>query len=112
MCLEGVDAAGSGALHDDRERIRAAQQGAELDDPLRDVFDRVAPELVERLGDSALVRLVEVVGRGGPTVTGAPTVSGGGHETASLLVVRSEVGWRIRDLIDAGGSAQPTAGRD
>ena len=86
ICLDRVDAVGSGALEDDRAAIRAAQQGGELPDPLEGATGSGAPVLIERLGDSALVRL-------------------GDAASASLLLVKSEAGWRIRDVIAAGGPA-------
>ena len=85
ICLDRVDESGSGALKDDRGAIRAAQQGGELPDPLESAGPG-APVLIERLGDSALVRLGEAA-------------------SASLLLVKGEAGWRIRDVIAAGGPA-------
>ena len=103
LCLEGVDQPDSGALRDDRETIRIAQQGGELPRPLVDAETRLAPELVERLGDSALVRLAEAASA---TPTTAPTIAptmtpSARREPASLLLVKGEAGWRIRDLIVA-----------
>lgn len=80
-CLDQVDAADSGALKDDQSAIRAAQQGGELPDPLWGGADKDSAVLIERLGDSALVRL------------GDPS-SG-----ASILVVKGDAGWRIRDVV-------------
>jgi protein tyrosine kinase len=82
-CLDGVDETGSSALDDDQAALRAAQQGGELPDPLPDVTNGSQVVLIERLGDSALVRL------------------GGAPSDPSLLVVRSVDGWRIRDVIVA-----------
>ncbi|MFT4283260.1 MAG: hypothetical protein QM598_00325 [Protaetiibacter sp.] len=78
LCLEEVDQAGSAALADDRRGVEALRGGGEAALP---AVDPVSPQLVERLGDSALVRL-------GPET--AP---------ASLLIVRGEAGWRIRDWV-------------
>ena len=86
ICLDRVDEVGSAALEDDRATIRTAQQGGELPDPLEGAAGG-APVLIERLGDSALVRL------------------GDDPASASLLMVKGEGGWRIRDVIAAGGSA-------
>ena len=86
ICLDRVDEAGSGALEDDRAAIRKTQQGGELPDPLEGASGAGVPELIERLGDSALVRL-------------------GDAASASLLLVKSEAGWRIRDVIAAGRSS-------
>ena len=89
ICLDRVDEAGSSALDGDRAAIRAAQQGGELPDPLERAgtgAGRAAPVLIERLGDSALVRL-------------------GDAASASLLLVKGEAGWRIRDVVAAAASA-------
>ncbi|PZQ91484.1 MAG: hypothetical protein DI534_00380 [Leifsonia xyli] len=80
LCLEEVDQPGSAALAVDRAGIRALRAGAEAEVP------RPQPgelRVVERLGDGALLAI-------GPET--AP---------ASLLVMRSEAGWRIRDWIAA-----------
>ncbi|MEO6533009.1 MAG: protein kinase [Pseudolysinimonas sp.] len=91
-CLDRVDEPSSGALKDDQMAIRTAQQGAELPDPLTATGEG-APVLIERLGDSALVRL------------------GAGASAPTLLLVKGEAGWRVRDVIVAGGRQGPTASR-
>lgn len=91
-CLDQVDESGSSALSDDQAAIRGAQQGGELPDPALGTTGSVPPELIERLGDSALVRL------------------DGAASSASLLLVKVDGAWRIRDVIDAG--ATPTARPD
>jgi len=91
-CLDQIDESGSSALSDDQAAIRGAQQGGELPDPALGTTGSVPPELIERLGDSALVRL------------------GGAASSASLLLVKVDGAWRIRDVIDAG--ATPTARPD
>jgi hypothetical protein len=80
LCLEQVDQAGSAALAEDRAALRTLRDGHEAWFASVDPIDA---RLVERLGDSALVEL-------GPET--AP---------ASLLLMRSEAGWRIRDWIAA-----------
>lgn len=79
-CLETVDQLGSAALGDDRAAIDELRAGGEA--APRSV-EATEAQLLERLGDSALVRI-------GPET--AP---------ASLLLVRGEAGWRIRDWIAA-----------
>lgn len=91
-CLDGVDETGSRALDDDQAAIRRAQQGGELPDPSAAASGDGPPTLIERLGDSALVRL------------------GSAASSPSLLLVKVDGVWRIRDVVDA--SAAPTAGRD
>jgi len=78
LCLESVDQQGSAALEVDRRAMQALRAGDEARYP---VVEAVDARLVERLGDSALVQL-------GPQT--AP---------ASLLLMRSEAGWRIRDWV-------------
>lgn len=80
-CLELVDAPGSSALDADQAAVRVGQRGGELPDPLSGSTDQAAVVLVERLGDSALVRL------------------GSEASDSSLLLVRGDHGWRIRDVI-------------
>jgi hypothetical protein len=82
-CLDGVDQQGSAALSLDRELIVALQNGTGELPSSMDVVS-VDLKLVERLGDTALVTL------------------GGGVETtpASLLLMKGEAGWRIRDYLE------------
>lgn len=82
LCLDGVDQQGSAALADDQTLIRGLQDGAELPLPFTVVRGELTVE--ERLGDSALVAV------------GEPADS----EPASILMMRSEVGWRIRDYLE------------
>jgi hypothetical protein len=79
LCLDAVDQSGSAALDDDAELVSGVREGGEL--PTGGVIQAKAPELVERLGDSALVRL------------------GGNDKPASVLMIRTEAGWRIRDYL-------------
>lgn len=82
LCLDGVDQQGSAALADDQALIRGLQDGGELPMPFRVVPGELTVE--ERLGDSALI------------VVGEPADS----EPASILMMRSEAGWRIRDYLE------------
>lgn len=78
LCLDAVAQHGSAALAEDQQLIRALQEGGSTRPEL---FDG---ELVvsERLGGAALV-----------------TVTPENAEPASILLVRSEAGWRIRDYV-------------
>lgn len=78
LCLEQVDQSGSAALHIDRTALEAMRAGAA---GVRPVAEPSGARIVERLGGSVLVEL-------GPET--AP---------ASLLMMRSEAGWRIRDWV-------------
>lgn len=77
LCLDDVDQAGSAALADDAALVRAVQDGGELPT----LIEASEPVLVERLGDSAIVGL-------GPD-----------SEPASVLLMKGEAGWRIRDYL-------------
>jgi len=89
-CLDLVDGPGSSALSDDQAAIRAGQRGGELPDALSGPTDRLAVALVERLGDSALLRL-------GPAAS-----------DASVLLVKGDNGWRIRDVIAGVARTSPS----
>ncbi|HEY8913793.1 protein kinase domain-containing protein [Lacisediminihabitans sp.] len=78
-CLDSVDQAGSAAIEADENLIRTAQQDWRKPAPM--AADHA--ELVQRLGDSAMVRIVGA--------SGAPPAS-------LLLLVRGGAGWRIRDI--------------
>ena len=80
-------------MRDDQAAIRAAQQGGELPDPLASASDVGTPVLIERLGDSALVRL----GEAASAVDDADEHRLAPRRPASLLLVKGEAGWRIRD---------------
>ena len=81
LCLDAVDQAGSAALADDTALVRAIQNGGES---AHVALDASGAELVERLGDSAIVRL---------TATDPET------QPASLLLMKGEAGWRIRGYL-------------
>jgi hypothetical protein len=85
LCLEQVDQQASSALQADREAMRDMQAGGEAEFTSVDPIDA---RLVERLGDSVVVEL-------GPKTN-----------PASLLLMRSEAGWRIRDWLGAGRADQ------
>ncbi|WP_354566765.1 protein kinase [Glaciihabitans sp. UYNi722] len=81
-CLDGVNQKESAAMDADVGLIRRLQQGkdASPDESLDDV--QLQP--VQRLGDSAIVGF---------------TLPGDDAQPASLLMMKSDAGWRIRDLI-------------
>lgn len=85
LCLDGVDQQNSAALEADSYLIRGLQDGTG-EEPID--LRGAAPVLREYLGGSALVGLKLPVN---PEVGVAPQVS--------VLIVRGEAGWRIRDLI-------------
>jgi len=80
LCLDNVGQPDSAALTDDRMLIRAIEDGGEF--PHDGILDGELT-LVERLGDSALIDLPE------------------GSDPASILLMRTADGWRIRDYLAA-----------
>ncbi|MGN6325877.1 protein kinase domain-containing protein [Pseudolysinimonas sp.] len=86
LCLDAADQPDSAAADADREAIRVGQVGGRLPpDPLAGAGD-APPALTERIGGSALIAV------------------GGG---VSLLLVRGDDGWRIRDIIAPEPAATP-----
>jgi eukaryotic-like serine/threonine-protein kinase len=79
LCLDDVDEASSSAFSGDAAAIQRVQQGGEVTASGTESGDTAS--LVERLGDSALLSL------------------GAEHNPASVLMIRSEAGWRIRDFL-------------
>ena len=86
LCLDSVDQVDSSAAVADTSAILTAQESGELA-PDGVIVDGPA-EVVERLGDTALVRITP------------PDA-----EPASVLVIRTEAGWRIRGFPGAARSA-------
>lgn len=91
LCLDHVDQAGSAAMEADAYRVRIVQEGG-IESPEPSIVG-IAPTLVDRLGDSALLSLDRA-----------------GSAVGTLLLVRTEQGWRIRDLVFAGDAATAEPG--
>jgi hypothetical protein len=89
LCLDGVDEASSGAFSIDAALIQQIQTGGEIPASTRTVAATLRLRLTERLGDTALIDL------------------GGQSEPASILVIKTKAGWRIRDIL-SGAQASPT----
>jgi hypothetical protein len=83
ICLDAADQAGSVALATDGYTVRMTQQGTPASADV--VWDLRTASLAERTGDSALVTLTP--GPGDPE-----------RKPASLLVVKGEAGWRLREI--------------
>ena len=81
LCLDAVGQVGSSALDDDQRLVRSLQDGAESPQPF--LVDAEQVTLAERLGDTALLELVD-----------APEA-----QPASILLMKTEAGWRIRDYL-------------
>lgn len=77
LCLDDVDQQGSSALADDRATLDAIE--ADGTQPV--LLEAGAAEIVERLGDTVLISL------------------GTDSEPASVLLLKGEAGWRIRDYL-------------
>ena len=84
LCLGGVDQADSASMEADSHLIRQVQRGEEL--PVGALLTGVQLRLVQRFGDSAIIQILL------PGAGASPT------HPASLLIVKGETGWRIRDL--------------
>jgi hypothetical protein len=82
LCLDAVDQANSSALTTDQELVRSLQSGGESPRLLALESSRLL--VTESLGDTAIVAL------------DSPSDS----EPASILMMRSEAGWRIRDYLE------------
>ncbi|TFD33271.1 protein kinase [Cryobacterium cryoconiti] len=83
ICLDGVHQAQSAALAADTHALRMVQQGGGA--PVLEPLETWSAALVERTGDAALVSLH------------APDPE---RQPASVLVVKGEAGWRIREVFD------------
>jgi hypothetical protein len=86
LCLDEVDEASSGAYLADAAAIRQLQAGGETKSSA--IITAGAPKLVERLGDTVLIDL------------------GAESNPASVLMIKTEAGWRIRDFL-SGKQATP-----
>lgn len=85
LCLDGVDEDGSSALDSDGSLIRSLQEGGTgVGEPPLGGVDLT---LTQRLGDSAIIVL-------NPRTGARP-----GDIPRSLLLVKGEAGWRIRDVL-------------
>jgi hypothetical protein len=80
-CLESVVQPGSAIEASDRAALAAARDGETVPPT---AFDPATVEVVAEMGGAVLVRA-----RVGPE-----------HEPASLLLVRGEAGWRLREVFD------------
>lgn len=98
LCLEGVDQQNSAAMDADRREVIAAQQGSPPHPTAGARIDWNAAELtlVDELGDGVLIEAAV------PPATAAPTVGTTQSPSVSLmlLLVRTEEGWRIRDVFE------------
>ncbi|MBC7442919.1 MAG: hypothetical protein H7311_10455 [Ramlibacter sp.] len=83
VCLDGADQAQSSAMAADSYTIRLTQQGGASAAP--DDFSTWSPVLTDRTGDVALASL---------------TPPDAQRKPASVLVVKGEAGWRIREIFD------------
>lgn len=83
LCLDDVAHAGSAALAADQQLVRDLQQGAESPVELLAVSAKDLT-LEERMGDAALISLGDV----------------SDSEPASVLLMKTEAGWRIRDYLE------------
>jgi serine/threonine protein kinase len=110
LCLEGVNQSGSAAMAADRYAVRTSQQ-ADGEKPA----ESLGPDarLVERTGDSALVEITRIETDSAQPDDVRPDASpsssveepaAGDAQTkskpASLLIIKGEAGWRVREIFD------------
>ena len=91
LCLDTIDDQNSGAYGSDAALIEQLQGGTEI--PTSAIITASAPRLVEVLGNSAIVSL------------------GAQSNPASVLMIKTEAGWRIRSYlsgVQATASPAPT----
>lgn len=81
LCLGAVGQAGSAALAEDEAIVRSLQKGAQSPAAFTVTAAQVA--IGERLGNSAILELVDIAD----------------SEPASILLMKGESGWRIRDYL-------------
>lgn len=87
LCLDDIDEASSAAFASDAAAIQLIQQGGEVQHAAP-VGDSVS--LTERLGDTALLTL------------------GANSNPASILMIRTKAGWRIRDYLSGRQATNST----
>lgn len=100
ICLDRSHQQGSAAWDADGHLIRRMQEGKTSDDA---ALPDGRPSLVERMGNSALLALGLGPTESAATATGAKDVDISVPPPVTMLLVKGEDGWRIRDLI-VGGS--------
>jgi serine/threonine protein kinase len=89
LCLGGVDQGDSAALDADRALVRTKQEGGAV--PAESVISVRSIRLVNRMGNSALLNIDLNQGS-------APRTA-----SASVLLMKGTLGWRIRDILIAAG---------
>ena len=88
LCLDGVDDLGSPIADADAAGIRRAQQSGTAELPA--AYEPTSITLVEQNGGAALLSAHSI----GDAAGGVNT------KPASLLMIRSEAGWRLREIFD------------
>ncbi|MEO9104802.1 MAG: protein kinase [Terrimesophilobacter sp.] len=92
LCLDAVDQLGSAAMASDTAHVRLLQRGGSVDGSTvlstESAPKNLQVDVIERLGDTVLLSVTDV---------NSPQ----GANTLSLLLIRLDQGWRIRDLVVA-----------
>jgi serine/threonine protein kinase len=91
-CLEGTDQIGSALLDADQSTVARARGGTAK--PAGSDYARYQASLIERTGNSALVGLTP------PSMGSGATASPGNSKPASVLVIKGEAGWRLREIFE------------
>ncbi|MDH6237033.1 hypothetical protein [Cryobacterium sp. CG_9.6] len=92
VCLDTADQSGSTAMSGDSYTVRLLQQGGALTS--EPDYTTLVVELVERTGNMALLSLSPPGSEG----TGSDTRGELNSKPASVLVVKGEAGWRLREI--------------
>ncbi len=96
LCLDAVDHEGSAILEADQWAIRRAQQGEGDGVPIA----IAGATLVERVGAAAILEASMVPPPDAPDAAeGDPDASAVPATPVTILLIRAEEGWRLRDLI-------------
>jgi eukaryotic-like serine/threonine-protein kinase len=98
LCLDEVDQDSSGAYLADVAAIRQLEAGGKTEESA--IVTASAPKLVETLGETALIDL------GAPDGSTAQSSSTAQSNPASVLMIKTKAGWRIRDFL-SGKQATP-----
>jgi serine/threonine protein kinase len=94
-CLDAVIQPGSAMESSDRADLRSGAPGGSASS--RDLRSYEV-SLIERMGDAALLALTPRAAPAG--AASGQTQDHGGTKPASLLIVRGEAGWRLRELFE------------
>ncbi|TAL41521.1 MAG: hypothetical protein EPN91_10475 [Salinibacterium sp.] len=106
LCLDDVDEQGSSALAADQALVGSVQSGEAgavdwaVDASEVTVTERLGSSVILRIGDGARGESANGSGASGEGANGESTSDRANGEPASILLMKGEAGWRIRDYLD------------